>query len=57
MHWAKASSVGFAAPDPAAVAELAEPVDDGLPLHAATSRARATTAMRCFMPTVLGPGG
>jgi hypothetical protein len=51
--------VGFAAPAPApaAVAELAEPVDDGLPLHAATSRARATTAMRCFMPTVLGPGG
>jgi hypothetical protein len=72
MHWEKASSGAFA--DPPAWGELPEPVDgrlppgsvdDGLPLHAAVSMARAAAAMMAaadslgigFMPAVLRPGG
>ena len=43
MHWEKASSCEFG--DPPALVEPPEPVEDGLPPHAAADRTRAADAM------------
>jgi len=57
MHWEKASSGEFADwefADPPAFDEPPEPVDDGLPLHAAASRTRAAVAMRAAAVRAVG---
>src|SRR6266702_123967 len=52
MHWAKASRWEVA--DPPAFGELPGPAGDGLPLHAAASRARAVVAMMAAAVRAVG---
>jgi len=56
MQWVKASSLADVEllDDPPACGEPADPVDDGLPLHAAASRATAAVAMMAATVRVAG---
>jgi hypothetical protein len=53
MQWEKATADGEFA-DPPAAGEPPEPVDDGLPLHAAAKRARAAVAMTAAAVRAVG---